>query len=114
MRNKTSAISIICIIIGVVAILIAEHSARRNAFVEQVRRESTGKYISAIKNGCELFMMDHGRYPSDAEGLDILLKPAGVSNQPGAYITGRDNAVLDATIPSLVILLIFLISWKSI
>ena len=49
---------------------------------------STRARIASIKTACDVFEVDTGQYPTEAQGLQALLVDPGVTNWQGPYLRG--------------------------
>jgi len=81
---------IVIVILGILATVVMPRIMDRP---EQARRVKAVAEIRQIESALYLFKADTGRFPSSAEGLNILLKDPGITgyNQDG-YL---DNVPLD-------------------
>ncbi len=64
------------VLAGVILPSAGSHPAKREAAVEQMRQ---------FREGLERFCRDVGRYPTEAEGLEALMKDPGVAGWRGPY-----------------------------
>lgn len=73
-------LSIIALIAGVVA-------PRLIGFLGRAKSETAGLQIKQLGSAVQLFYIDLGRYPSNSEGLAVLVEaPAGDASWDGPYM----------------------------
>jgi general secretion pathway protein G len=78
-------LTIIALIAGLAAPRLMESFGRAKSRTAQLQMEN-------LKGAVQLFYLDVGRYPSEAEGLDALLTaPGGIENWRGPYLEGPQN-----------------------
>lgn len=81
-------LAIIALVAGLAAPRLLESYGRAQGRSAQVQ-------MTNIKGAVQMFYIDVGRYPTEAEGLDALLKaPAGVSGWKGPYVDD-DKTITD-------------------
>jgi general secretion pathway protein G len=75
-------LAIIALIAGLAAPRLMESFGRAKSRVAAIQMEN-------LKGAVQLFYLDVGRYPSEAEGLDALLEaPKAATNWQGPYLEG--------------------------
>jgi len=75
-------ISIIALIMGLIGPRVLNYLSESKVKAARIQLAS---FISAM----DLFYLDNGRYPSNAEGLDALVRPpGGLSTWNGPYLKG--------------------------
>ena len=81
---------IVIVILGILATVVMPRIMDRP---EQARRVKAVAEISQIESALHLFKADTGRFPTSAEGLNVLLKDPGIKGyNPDGYF---DNIPLD-------------------
>lgn len=79
----------------VVTILVAVTAAVGTAalnFLGGARADAARIQLGQIEAGLDLYRLDHGRYPDDAEGLGALVAaPAGADRWRGPYVKGEES-----------------------
>lgn len=80
MLEMMVVIAIIALIAGLAAPRLMESFGRAKSKTAEIQ-------MGTIKSAIQLFYLDVGRYPSEAEGLEALLTaPAGAQNWRGPYV----------------------------
>ena len=78
-------LAIIALVAGLGAPRLMENFGRAKARTATVQMES-------LRTALQLYYIDTGRYPSEAEGLQALLAaPQGLQNWRGPYVDGEDD-----------------------
>lgn len=78
-------LAIIALVLGLAAPRMMENFGRAKSIVAETQ-------MNNVKGALQLFYIDVGRYPSEAEGLEALLRnPSGASDWKGPYIDKREN-----------------------
>ncbi|MEX0301157.1 MAG: type II secretion system major pseudopilin GspG [Leisingera sp.] len=93
-RKRTSGISlleimvvlaIIALVVGLAAPRLMGNFGRAKSMVAEARMEN-------VKGALQLYYIDLGRYPSEAEGLQALLsEPSGSGNWRGPYVDSLED-----------------------
>ncbi|MBT2132695.1 type II secretion system major pseudopilin GspG [Aliiroseovarius lamellibrachiae] len=79
----------VLIVLAIIAMIAAVAGPRLIGYLGRAKSEMAQLQINQIGTALQLFYIDTGRYPSDAEGLDVLVtSPPGDSNWNGPYLTG--------------------------
>ncbi len=65
-------IMVVLIIIGVLAALVAPRFIER---ADEAKVKATRIQISNISQALKLYRLQHGRYPTTSEGLNVLVQP---------------------------------------
>jgi general secretion pathway protein G len=79
------ALAIIALVAGLVAPRVMDNFGRAKSTVAETQMHN-------VKGALQLFYIDVGRYPSEAEGLEALLtQPAGTANWEGPYLDQRGD-----------------------
>jgi general secretion pathway protein G len=95
-RNRRTFITamIICAVIAAVSLTVWRVHENKLAVVKQQRREVMAREeLDQYAKSLELFFTDFGRYPSNAEGLAVLYRPAStLAAWRGPYID-KDHSV---------------------
>ena len=80
------------LVLVILAVLAAVVVPKFTARSEQARQTAAKTDISALELALDAFEVDCGRYPTNQEGLGILMEPAGaVPNSHGPYIKRTPN-----------------------
>lgn len=84
----------VLIVLAIVALLIGLATPLLVNQFNSARSDSARMQVSALASSVELFFLDAGRYPTEAEGLDALLTaPGGVTDWNGPYVTKASSLV---------------------
>ncbi len=93
-RRKTAGISlleimvvlaIIALVVGLAAPRLMGNFGRAKSMVAEAKMEN-------VKGALQLYYIDLGRYPSEAEGVQALLKaPAGATDWRGPYVDSAED-----------------------
>lgn len=63
-------------------------------FLGGARQDAARVQLGQIESGLDLFRLDVGRYPTEAEGLRALVeRPAGVERWSGPYLRRREALI---------------------
>jgi general secretion pathway protein G len=79
-------IMVVVFIVGLLATLVAAKIMHR---VVDAKRTAAAADVQAISNALRLFKLDNGFYPAMADGLQILVQPAGKAPNanPDGYLS---------------------------
>ena len=85
----------VLVVLSIIALIAAVAGPRLIGYLGRAKTETASLEIDQLHQAVQLFYIDVGRYPSDAEGLSVLTAaPAGEAVWAGPYIVGQD-ATLD-------------------
>lgn len=79
----------IMIVMVIIAMLAALVGPRLTGALSSSKVKATKIQIETLSNGIETFHLDTGRYPSQQEGLQVLIEnpqPNGIPNWHGPYL----------------------------
>ncbi|SMR83571.1 general secretion pathway protein G [Aliiroseovarius halocynthiae] len=94
-RKSGMTILEVLIVLTVIALIAAVAGPRLVGYLGRAKTETAALQIKQISNALQLFYIDMGRYPSDAEGLAVLVtRPAGETAWTGPYMETAE-ALLD-------------------
>jgi general secretion pathway protein G len=75
------------VVLVILGLLAAVATPRVLDYLGRARTQSAGLQINRLSTALDLYRLDVGRYPSEEEGLNSLVKaPAGVKNWYGPYV----------------------------
>ena len=97
MRNRTTGLSIleVMVALAIMAMVIGLAGPRLIDGLGRAKSQAAEIEIANIKAAIQMYYIDTGRYPSEAEGLSSLVRqPAEVANWNGPYLDGNE-AMLD-------------------
>ncbi len=78
-------LAIISLMVGLIAPRVVENFGRAKTTIAETQ-------MNNIQGALQLYYIDVGRYPSEAEGLEALLRqPSAVSNWRGPYLSKEDE-----------------------
>jgi general secretion pathway protein G len=76
------------VVLTIMALVSAVVAPRVVGYLGRARSESAELQIQNLASAVQLFYIDLGRYPSDAEGLAVLIaEPSGASGWLGPYLS---------------------------
>ena len=96
-RSSTKGVTIleILIVLTIMALVAALAGPRLIGYLGRAKSETANLQIQQVQNALQLFYIDLGRYPSDAEGLRLLIEsPSGEADWRGPYLDA-DSAIID-------------------
>jgi len=94
--TKTSGITIleVLVVLSIIALIAAVAGPRLIGYLDRAKSETAELQSSQLRQAIQLFYIDVGRYPSDGEGLSVLLTaPPGTADWSGPYIDTADAIV---------------------
>lgn len=81
--------------LAIIALIAGVTGPRLIGYMDRARSETAELQIEQIENAMQLFYIDVGRYPSEIEGLVILVEaPPGESAWRGPYLE-TSEALID-------------------
>jgi len=92
-NSKRAGVTIleILVVLGILALLAAVVAPRVVGYLGRAKSETANLQIKRLAEGVELFYIDTGRYPTEAEGLTVLKDaPTGTSGWAGPYINSEE------------------------
>jgi len=85
----------ILIVLTIMALVAALAGPRLIGYLGRAKSETANLQIQQVQNALQLFYIDLGRYPTDAEGLRVLVDaPNGETDWRGPYLE-TDAAIID-------------------
>jgi len=91
-RDKEAGYSLLEVLVAlaIIASLTAVVAPRLSGHVDKSKTVSTKSQVKQLKASLGLLQMDLGRYPTEAEGLRLLVEPLGTSPLwKGPYLNGE-------------------------
>lgn len=86
-RKSGATILEVLIVLSIIALIAAVVGPRVIGYLGTAKSETADLQINNLASAVQLFYVDTGRYPSEAEGLSVLLnRPAGDSTWNGPYM----------------------------
>jgi len=83
------------VVIAILGLIIAFAAPRVIGYFQRSKTKGADIQISSLMAALDLYRLDIGHYPSDAQGLPALLNPpTGAINWNGPYLT-RDDGIVD-------------------
>lgn len=89
MRNRRAGYTMLemMVVLAIIALIAGLAAPRLMESFGRAKSKTTEIQMGSLKSAVQLFYLDVGRYPSEAEGLDALLKaPDGAKNWRGPYL----------------------------
>lgn len=90
-RNPRAGVTLleVMIVLAIIALIVGFGAPRLMDSFGRAKSQSAEVSISNLRGAVQLYYIDTGRYPSDAEGLQALLAaPEGVTGWRGPYLDG--------------------------
>lgn len=87
--TKKSGVTIleVLVVLAIIALIAGVAGPRLVGYVDRARGETAELQIEQIVNALQLFYIDVGRYPTEAEGLTVLIDaPGGEESWRGPYL----------------------------
>lgn len=82
----------VLIVLAIIAMIAAVVGPRLVGYLGRAKSETAALQIDQIGNALQLFYIDTGRYPTDAESLQVLVNaPPGDSSWQGPYLDNQDG-----------------------
>jgi general secretion pathway protein G len=91
-RNDQSGMTLleVMIVLAIIALVMGLAAPRLMENFGRAKSRTAELQMQNVKAALQLFYLDTGRYPSEAEGLNALLQaPAGIKNWSGPYLGGE-------------------------
>lgn len=91
--TRKSGITIleVLIVLSIIALIAAVAGPRLIGYLGRAKTETADLQATQLRQAVQLFYIDLGRYPSDAEGLAVLFDaPPGERSWQGPYIETAD------------------------
>ena len=84
----------VLVVLSIIALIAAVVGPRVIGYLGTAKSETAELQIDNLASALQLFYVDTGRYPSDAEGLSVLLtRPAGDAAWNGPYMPSAEALV---------------------
>lgn len=90
-RNRKAGMTLleVMIVLTIIALIAGLAAPRLMESFGRAKSRTAAIQMENLKGAVQLFYLDVGRYPTEAEGLDALLEaPAGSENWQGPYLEG--------------------------
>lgn len=82
------------IVLSIIALIAAVAGPRLIGYLDRAKTETADLQAMQLRQAVQLFYVDVGRYPSDAEGLSVLLtSPPGEADWFGPYLENPESIV---------------------
>lgn len=95
--TKRSGVTIleVLVVLSIIALIAAVAGPRLIGYLGRAKTETAELQATQLRQAVQLFYIDVGRYPSDAEGLGVLLTgPPGAATWSGPYLE-TPEAIMD-------------------
>lgn len=93
-RNPRSGLTLleVMVVLTIIALIAGLAAPRLMDSFGRAKARTAAIQMENIKGAVQLFYLDVGRYPSEAEGLEALLTaPNGAENWQGPYLDGPEG-----------------------
>ncbi|WP_395541055.1 type II secretion system major pseudopilin GspG [Neotabrizicola sp. sgz301269] len=93
-RNRKAGMTLleVMIVLAIIALIAGLAAPQLMETFGRAKSRAATIEMEGLKGAVQLFYIDTGRYPSEAEGLEALLAaPAGVDNWQGPYLESADS-----------------------
>lgn len=90
-RNGEAGFTLVemLVVISIIALIMGLIGPRVLNYLSESKVKATRIQLASFTSAMDLFYLDNGRYPSNAEGLDALVRPpGGLSTWNGPYLKG--------------------------
>jgi general secretion pathway protein G len=90
-RNGEAGFTLVemLVVISIIALIMGLIGPRVLNYLSESKVKAARIQITSFMSALDLFYLDNGRYPSNAEGLDALVRPSGgLSTWNGPYLKG--------------------------
>ncbi|GAB5445462.1 type II secretion system major pseudopilin GspG [Gymnodinialimonas sp.] len=82
----------VLVVLTILALIAAVVAPRAIGYLARARSETADLQLRSISQAVQLFYLDMGRYPSDSEGLSVLVSPPATRDGwTGPYINVSDG-----------------------
>ncbi len=95
--SRKSGVTIleVLVVLSIIALIAAVVGPRLIGYLGRAKTETAALQVDQLRQAVQLFYIDVGRYPSDSEGLSVLVTaPAGEAAWSGPYMD-TDEAIVD-------------------
>lgn len=93
-RKTGATILEVLIVLSIIALIAAVVGPRVIGYLGTAKSKTAQLQIKNLSNAAQLFYVDIGRYPSQAEGLSVLVtRPAGNEDWNGPYMASAEALV---------------------
>ncbi len=87
-RNSGATILEVLVVLTIIALIAAVVGPRVVGYLGHAKGETASLQIKNLSSAVQLFYVDTGRFPSEAEGLSVLFdRPAGDERWNGPYMS---------------------------
>ena len=84
----------VLVVLSIIALIAGVVAPRLIGFLGRAKSETAGLQIKQLGSAVQLFYIDLGRYPSNSEGLAVLVEaPAGDTSWDGPYMASSEALV---------------------
>jgi len=93
-RKRTTGVTIleVMVVLAIMALIAGLAGPRVVDTFGRAKSRTAEVEMEGLKSAIQLFYIDVGRYPSEAEGLNVLLsEPAGVTDWRGPYLESEED-----------------------
>ena len=92
--NSGATILEVLVVLTIIALIAAVVGPRVIGYLGSAKSETASLQIKNLSSAVQLFYVDMGRYPSDTEGLAVLVsRPVGSADWNGPYMPTAEALV---------------------
>ena len=88
-RRRTAGLTLLemMVVLAIIALVVGLGAPRLMENFGRAKSQAAGAAMANLRAAVQLYYIDTGRYPSEAEGLDALLQaPSGTTGWAGPYL----------------------------
>lgn len=93
-RNPTAGLTLleIMVVLAIIALVVSLTAPRLMESFGRAKSQAAEVQMNTIKGALQLYYIDVGRYPTEAEGLTALLQaPSGAADWDGPYVDDSED-----------------------
>jgi general secretion pathway protein G len=93
-RKGTAGVSLleVMVVLAIMALIVGLTAPRLMDNFGRAKSQSAEVQMNGVKGALQLFYIDVGRYPSEADGLEALIRqPAGITDWNGPYLDKTED-----------------------
>ena len=95
-RSRRAGVTIleVLVVLSIIALIAAVTGPRLIGYLGRAKSETAALQITQLRQAVQLFYIDVGRFPSDAEGLSVLVvPPPGEAGWAGPYLENPESVI---------------------
>ena len=84
----------VLIVLSIITLIAAVSAPKLIGYLGKAKSETASLQIKQLRNATDLFYIDTGRYPTEGEGLSVLVSaPSSLSAWSGPYMANQETLV---------------------